>query len=760
MKHRFLLYIREHHTGWFTSSVLTHPSYAAFGPHTSELRQEIAEVLEEELLRGTSSLGGDHSFEGYERRTINLELKAVQHELLVTVPMRFTLLVRPLGDKSRTFEVRVPRLDLHFRIVGEDNVGPWAEEMIRGAFHLKDVTTLLTHQYERSERFEPLEVRVSEKARAKKAGSKAAPRRLEPEPLPPPHPLSVYGTELVAEAKAGRLARASFRDPLVDVLSKVLCSKRNKAALLVGASGVGKTALVSELAHRITLQKAVPGLAGASVWSISGARFIAGAKFLGEWQARAQHIVTLIQSAGDVLYVGSLLELVSAETRGSGLSVAQFLLPLMQAGELCVLAEATPDAVSAAEAIDAPFVRAFQRIPVPRLPLEHTTAILERASERLAREHRLKYLPGTVSAALDVVARFGDAEELPGSGLTLLEEMVRLAPTAAAELAPSHAVRAFAQSSGFPEALLDPAARLDLPAIQAFFRERVIGQEPALELLCNVILLLKSGLNDPAKPLGSFLFMGPTGVGKTESALSLAEYLFGDKKRLSRFDLSEYAYPGSALRLVDGPGGQGELTRVVRERPFSVLLFDEVEKADPGVFDVLLQVLGEGRLTDGTGRTVRFGHTIVILTSNLGVARREPVGFAGPPGGRERDRRYLDAAARFFRPELLNRIDHVVPFDELSLATVRVIAARLLEAALDREGLSRRKIRVRPDAEVLEVLVKEGFDPKYGARPMKRAVEQLVTVPLAKLLMGWSDASGVELRLSVGEDGLRLTALP
>ncbi|MCK6546152.1 AAA family ATPase [Myxococcota bacterium] len=773
MKLRFTLFVREHHTGWFTTSVLTLPMYTAYGPASSKLREELEEVLTDDLSSGTLILRGDHDLEGLERRAIAVELKAVQHGRLITVPMRFTTLVRPIGKpEAERFEVRIPRLDERFEIQGASNVEPWTEEVIRGHFRLKPVRALLEHQHDKAERIETLEITLGAKARAKKAAVRFEGGRIVVDEAHQRHPLTAFGPDLVHEAKEGRLARASHRDAVVDALFAILASKRAPSALVVGPSGAGKTAVISELAHQLAANSPGKGdathhrraLDGTRIWHVTGMRMIAGAKYLGEWQARVAKIVDLVSAESDVLYVGNLLELVTSERSRSGLTVSQFLLPAIAAGELSVIAEATPDALAVAERFDAPFVRAFQRLPIPPLDQSLTTAVLEGAAERLAREHGVRWSKGAITAALDVVARFGDAESLPGSGLEVLGAMVRLTPADAKvkrELGATDAVRAFAKTSGFPEALLDPTKRLDLDEVRAFFTSRVIGQAHALELLTNVILLLKAGLNDPEKPLGSFLFMGPTGVGKTESALTLARYLFQDEKRLVRFDMSEYGYPGAALRLVDGPGGEGELTKAVRERPFSVLLFDEVEKADPGVFDVLLQVLGEGRLTDGTGRTVKLHHTIVILTSNLGAATRDPVGFDGAAQRAARlDKSYVEAASKFFRPELLNRIDHVVPFTPLDEASLRTIAKRLLDEALEREGLVRRGLTIERTPEVLDVLVREGWDPRYGARPMKRAVEAHVTVPLSRMLASGAAKPGSTLELCVEGGVITLAPRP
>ncbi len=732
MKRRFHLFIREHATGWSTATVLTHPSYAAHGPRASVIRGEIEDALRADLA--TRSFGETH-FADLVHKPLMLEVKAVEHGRLVVVPMRFSVVWYPV-DEEGSFEVRVPRLELVFRIYGEDNVLPWAEERIVGALHMKSVREVLAHEYELSERIEDIEV-----APAKAPKAKGPSRRPGAALSTSSSPLAAVGLEWVAEAKGGHLPRAELRDAVVHELATVLASRRRPAALLIGPSGVGKTAVVQELAHRIALGQVEPRLAGAALWSIPGSRFVAGTRFLGEWQARAQSIVDDLRADRSILYAGSLLELATVGAgRERGMGLAQFLHGPIAAGELVIVAEATPDELALVEAQQPGFARAFQRIPLPSLAPGDTEALLVRRAKKLEKEHQLEWLPGAVAGALDVVARYGDGDGLPGSALALIERMARLgraggAQEARTKLGPADAVRAFARTSGFPEAMIDPARRLDVDEVRASFRRQVIGQDAAVERLVQVILLLKAGLNDPGRPLGSFLFMGPTGVGKTESALALTEYLFGDRKRLVRFDLGEYAAPGSAIRLVDGPDGQGALTRPVREQPFSVVLLDEVEKADGGVHDLLLQVLGEGRLTDGTGRTVRFDHTLLIMTSNLGAQRRAPVGYGGQ-ADRPAAAHYLEAAEKYFRPELVNRIDHLVPFAELDQDGLRRIARLLLEQAIQREGLARRKVEVVVPEEVVDLVVARGFDPRYGARPMKRAVESEVMVPLARALVG------------------------
>ena len=739
MKTNFHVYLRQHQTRWYTAQILTLPRYAAYGPHPSKLMDELALVLamdvhEQDLLQDA------HHFEGLRTRTLRLEIMAVQHERLLTVPMRFLIAQWTQDEEADLHEVIVPRLDLRFRIRGEENVDPWVQESIRARFHLSDVNQLLAHRYERSERVMPLEVSFFGADRFKKLrGPRGTGRKPRLQELP--GPLSEFGTEVVAEAKADRVGRALHREAVISELAAVLSSRRNPSALLVGASGVGKTAVVHELAHRVHRAQVPTRLVDTEVWAIGASRIIAGAKYLGEWQERAEKIVGLLRESRYVLFLGNLLEVITSGSHHTGLNVAEFLLPWIQSGELSVIVEATPDALSQAEGTHNTFVRALQRIPVPALGATACHDILERYTRALSKTHRVDWGAGMVSEVLSVVGRFGNPGGLPGSGMSLLERMAQTAKSNGKPVTAGDAVRTFAKLSGFPEALVDPKQRLDVDALRRFFDDRVIGQPQATELLTNVVLLLKAGLNDPEKPLGSYLFMGPTGVGKTESALTMAEYLFRDRKRLVRFDMSEYGDAGSAMRLVSGPDGQGPLTKKVREQPFSLLLFDEIEKADSGVFDLLLQILGEGRLTDESGQTVRYTHCIIILTSNLGAARKPALGF-GQTGPQQLDRHYLDAAEKFFRPELVNRIDHLVPFRDLDRPSLTRIVDGLLQRALQREGLIRRGITVELASAVKDVILNEGFDPKYGARPMKRAIEARVVAPLARRLATWKRSDG------------------
>jgi len=321
---------------------------------------------------------------------------------------------------------------------------------------------------------------------------------------------------------------------------------------------------------------------------------------------------------------------------------------------------------------------------------------------------------------------------------------------------------------------------MQVPEVRGYFEERLLGQPDAVDALVDLITVVKASLNDPHKPLGSFFFVGPTGVGKTESAKVLAEFLFGGRDRMIRFDMSEYAAADALPRLIGTAwktDSEGELTRRVREQPFCVVLFDELEKAHREVFDALLGVLGEGRLTDASGRSADFRNAIIIMTSNLGAGRREmqAIGFdagsrggsrSAPTAGDERLRaHFTKQAEQFFRPEFFNRIDRIVAFRPLTLDAMRLITRRELGKLLMREGIVRRNLLVEIDDAVIEQLLAQGFHQLYGARPLQREIERMVILPLARLLVERGagtarDSFANLLRFGVRDGQIQLSLLP
>ncbi len=440
-------------------------------------------------------------------------------------------------------------------------------------------------------------------------------------------------------------------------------------------------------------------------------------------------------------------------------NVSRYLRPYLESGEISIICEATAEALGAAKLKEPSFIEAFHRIEVVEPGLESARAICATSAERLGAAAGLAIREEAVDAAVELTRRFEPYRAFPGKALRVLEESVRESPEGADEIARAEVTGVFARRTGLPLALLSDAVALKVADVREHFETRVLGQKQATEAMVELITVIKAGLTPPEKPLGSFLFVGPTGVGKTELAKALAEYLFGSKDRVLRLDMGEYS-SGDAVAKLIGSGwqnqGEGELTRRIREQPFSVVLLDEVEKANPLVFDLLLALIGEGRLTNADGVTADFRNAIVIMTSNLGATRSQTSGLGFASGASDGVdplvRHYLDEAEKFFRPEFFNRIDRIVAFKPLGEDTIRQVARRELGKLLLREGITRRRLLVEVDEPVIEVLARDGFHPRYGARPLQRELERAVIRPLAQLVVEGDQAPGDLARVFL-EDG-------
>jgi ATP-dependent Clp protease ATP-binding subunit ClpC len=766
MERRFHVFVRRCPGAGFHVEVLGRAELGTFAEDVDVARGDLARVLARLLARDPEFDRSVPPLSEVRVRRVDVVLRAMQGERLLPVPMRFTAVLhappdddeRARADGSAPVVVRIPRLNVRYTLAHEADADAFVEEVVRQRLFMADAAKLLAYAYEGEETVESLTVSYREQH------PKVDPTTAPPASRAHESALREACRDLVAEARSGAIERAFSREESLDALIASVCGRRRASAVLIGPSGAGKTALVHELAHRIADAEEGATLRGMDLWATAGGRLVAGMRYLGEWQARLQRILEALRTRRAVLHIEDLSELF-ASARGDGaMDIPAFLLPSIEAGELVVVCEATAEDLARAERTHPGFVRALRPLFVPALEGRPARSALESVASRIAKGKRARFTEDALVRTADLCERFGDGTALPGAGIALLRAAVTGVtggerPAANDTGAPrtlgvEEVTRAFCQRTGYPRALVDPAVRLDPDEVLAQLRARVMGQDGALALLRDLVVTLKTGMSDPSRPLGSFLFLGPTGVGKTESALSLAAYLFGDERRVARFDMSEFAAPGSAQRLVsDSPGAQGSLTRRVREQPFGVVLLDEVEKADPGVHDLLLQILGEGRLTDGTGRTVSFRNTVVVLTSNLGADTvNRSLGFGSAT--RDLAGHYVSAAAQFFRPELLNRIDHIVPFAALEDETVLAITRRAVQSALAREGLGRRGVKVRFDDAVVSTLAKLGYDRRYGARPLKRAIEQWVITPIARLLAARGSSSPTEVELVLRGSGV------
>jgi len=556
-----------------------------------------------------------------------------------------------------------------------------------------------------------------------------------------PVTLREVGNNLSHKAIDGRIGRTYGRDPLVRQLVRQL-ERPGAAILLVGPSGVGKTAIVHAIVQELAdLKQSLQERT--DVWAVDGNRIIAGMSMVGAWELRCKRMVEELSLRQDILYVDDLPSLVyTGRSAHSDAHVADYLEPHIARGEIRVIGECTPERLEATREEAPGFFSRFQLVQVAELTERETLGVLVSARRELERREELIVEMPVLDTILGLTRRFMPQRPYPGKAVSLLRALVTDYTTVDRDehgrrlLGRAHLVDFFARQTGLPRFVLWEQQARGFGEIHAYFKEQIIAQAAASRAAAEVVTLLQQGLNDPDKPLATMMFVGPTGVGKTETAKALATYLFGSKDRLIRFDMSEFRDPWSASRLFgDRMRPEGELTRHVEQTPFAVVLFDEIEKADPSIFDALLQVFGEGRLTNAAGRTTDFCNTVLVMTSNLGVrAAQQSMGF-GDAEGESRDQHYRKAAEAFFRPEFFNRIDRIVPFRQLGREAMAPLVRRILLEVLGRRGLRRAGVVVDVEPELVELLLDQGFDPRYGARSMRRTLEQRLTVPLARHLV-------------------------
>jgi ATP-dependent Clp protease ATP-binding subunit ClpC len=564
-----------------------------------------------------------------------------------------------------------------------------------------------------------------------------------------------------------RFSRAWEREREVGDIVRCIGQERANV-IIVAESGAGKTSALIEAVRQIERQTEQEGDsddAGQSArfkyWLTSGARLIAGMQYLGEWQERCERVIEELSDIGGVLCLDNILDLIRTGTGSVAESLAMFFMPYLQRGELRMIGEATPAELEACRKLLPGFVDLFQIVKLEPFSRQQAINALNRVAANHARNHRIEIAEGVTVMVYRLFNRFQPYQSFPGKAVAFLNELVdRAVRSRSNSIEASDVIAQFVRQTGLPEMFLRDELPLDYDAALGAFCKQVIGQERACETAAHLVTTFKAGLNDPNRPLGVFLFCGPTGVGKTELARAIARYFFGhgeqsnssgrNETRLVRLDLSEYAGWGAAQRLLTGADGEpSEFIRKVRQQPFCVVLLDEIEKADPEVFDVMLSVFDEGRLTDRYGRVTTFRSAVIIMTSNLGADKLEGIGFESKDAPS-----YSREAMNFFRPEFFNRIDSVVQFNSLSKEMMRQITAKELGEIAAREGFQRNNLRLVWADGLIERLIAAGFDQRYGARPLQRTIEAMVVAPLAKRLLADPDLKNTTLQISAGEDGL------
>ncbi|MCX5971146.1 MAG: ATP-dependent Clp protease ATP-binding subunit, partial [Coprothermobacterota bacterium] len=563
--------------------------------------------------------------------------------------------------------------------------------------------------------------------------------------------LDQFSRDLTAMARDNKLDPVIGRDIEIQRVIHILCRRTKNNPALIGEPGVGKTAIVEGLAQRIVCGQVPEPLRNKRLMALDMAAVVAGTKYRGDFEERMRRILTELRKGegGIILFLDELHNLVHAGAAEGAIDAASIFKPALARGELQCIGATTLDEYRKYVERDAALERRFQTVYVKEPTLEETKLILRGLCGRYEEHHHVQISEEAIDASAELAEKFITGRFLPDKAIDLIDEAgakVRLEEgRAEREVTRDDVASVVAAWTGIPVTQLASSEAEKLMHIEEAIHQRIIAQDEAVRVVAEALRRSRAGLKDRRKPIGSFIFLGPTGVGKTELARALAEYLFGNETALIKIDMSEFMEKFSVSRLIGSPPGYvgydegGQLTEQVRRRPYAVILFDEIEKAHPDVFNILLQILDDGRLTDGQGRAVDFRNTILIMTSNVGTsqATAKPFGFRADASERpdfEEVRTHLQGEVKhLFRPEFLNRVDETIVFRPLEPEDIQQIVDLLIRQ-VGRE-LRSQGISLQLTERARQLLAKRGYDPANGARPLRRTIQKLVENPLSEKIL-------------------------
>ncbi len=753
----FTLFIQKHIDHSYTVKVVEFPDIVAHGVVQSRCYEEVRTTLikiiskmEPEQLQTIKRIpGGKMEIVEVEFQPTSKSGRRRKTKLVI----KFSIIVIPHKEQ---FLVIVPKLSppMKFYIDKIDNLDRITKDELKDYFHDSTTEEIMEYEYAEEEKLDTISVKVNIRSPSGVIEEK------EKETI---SSILAAGEDLTEKAKKGELSRAFQVDDIVQEIIGILALSKHESILLIGPTQVGKTAVINEIAHRIAKKQCGASLHNREIWRISVESIAA---FSLHWEWVLKNLVKYAREENLIVYfedITRLIEGIGLVTHGA--EMAKFLKEPIASGEIQIISEIAPEQYERYLSRDFGFLSLFKTIRVMPADEEKTYKILNSVRKALELKDDISIDNSVIDVALEITKRFRPYWVFPGKAVKLLKQTVSaFKPDNEGKkvITKEHVFKEFSRQTGLPTTIISETPPLDLEQVRQFFTQKIVGQEKAVEEILDLISTIKAGINDPEKPLGTFIFLGPTGVGKTYLAKTIADYLFGNPERLIRLDMSEYSGNDALLKLLGVPGSSkegGELTQKIIEQPFSLILLDEIEKAHYTVFDMLLQVLGEGRLTDASGITVDFRNAVIIMTSNLGASHKELSSIGFLEKGISIEQHFIEKLENFFRPEFINRIDHIIIFNPLSKEEIRKIAEKELEETVSRYGFMRRRVNIEIDDQIIELITEKGFSPIYGARPLKRTIEKLIIAPIARYLATHREEGIGLLRVSRRNDSVIVKTL-